>query len=63
MVDTFYNEAKRVIIEFPNDINKLVKILDWMYNSGDFMRVYMMPSMIKELNKITNVVEIEDNED
>ena len=63
MIEVNGKPMHRVIVEFPTDVSRLVKVLDWLYNSGNFAQLYMTDELIKDLSKITNVVEVEDDED
>jgi len=37
-----------VTIEFPNSLDGLVKVLDWLNNSGDFMELNMSDEVIQK---------------
>lgn len=51
--------SKIVKITFPPDSNKIAEILDWLYNSGEFMTVHMDMPTINKLRQITGVEIIE----
>jgi hypothetical protein len=53
----FTPEVKRykVRIGFPNDIDKLTKVLDWMFNTGQFLYWVMDEKQIQDGRKITKI--------
>ena len=58
--DFIMKPQKRVKIYFPRDPSSLAKLLDWMYNSGDFATTYMDEDTIKKAGLFTDVIEVEE---
>jgi len=48
-------EQYTVKLPFPADVEKLAKVLDWMFNDGAFLKCHMSDEVIAKFKKDTGL--------